>query len=363
MSNSKMTKKMLIALTAIIFVLLAASPYSAQERQIGSGDLSPGNMQVASQADVEKFRSDQISIYVETEALLDFLSGYDFIRQSDAMKNYDAIRQSLANKRQQLEQMSVYQLRAQGNTWPDKYALTRIIKLSRSVRADAKLQDTFQKIERFIQANPARRAFLSSASPASASLGNRPRNIRGVIAAPSYIEPDCDYLDPSNYPSGVDLGIASGVAIALHFAADLAPGELEEACTLIPFPVHIAFAIAAGIADEVLNALQAIASNSTYCEALRLNVEDKLKDDRGLTTALVNVNFYLKFMFKSTQASLATAIATSTPTNCASARFAEAQVFFDGSGNFTGGTGANRLEAYKKLRATYQNLGASECVN
>ncbi|HQR33937.1 MAG TPA: hypothetical protein PLK30_14470 [Blastocatellia bacterium] len=350
MSNSKMTKKMLTALTAIIFVLLAASPYSAQERQIGNGGT------VLGKAEVEKFRNDQISIYAETEALFEFLAGYDFIRQSEAMKNYDAIRQSLARKRQQIEQMSDYQLMSQGNTWHDKYALTRITKLSRSVRTDAKLQDTLQKVEKYIQTNPLRRTF-----PASA-VGDRLGNLRGVIASTSYIEPDCDYNDPSNYPSGVDLGIASGVAIALHFAADLAPGELEEACTLIPNPVHIVFAIAAGVADEVLNALQAIATNSTYCEALRLNVEDKLKDDRGLTTALVNVNYYLKFMFKSCEAALATATSANIPVNCGQARFNEAKAFFDGSGNFTGGSGANRLEAYKKLRATYQNIGASECV-
>jgi len=354
MPEGKMTRRMLPTLLAISLALLAyATPQSAQERHIGNGN----NSRVAGRSDVssvEELRSELIGVYAETEALINFLAGFDFIRQGDAMKNYEAIRQKLELKRERLAQMSAEQVMAQASDWPDKQFIDRITTLSEGIRSDAKLQEVIHKAELYAQAG---NRLTQNPAPDRRSV-----NSRSVIASPAYIAPTCDYDDPSNYPSGVDLGIAGGVSIALHFAADLAPGELEEACTMIPNPIHIAFAIAAGVADEVKNALTAIATDSAACERTRLNIEDKLKDDRGITTVLVNNDYYLAFMYKSVKASLSVANGKSVPTNCGDARFTEASAFFDGSGNYTGGVGTNRLDAYKLLRAAYQNIGASACV-
>ena len=364
-----MTRRILTALTAISFVLLAfASPHSAQERQVGGsttdGGRSPKSCPVVEKAadqavnkvEAEKVRGDLISVYVESEALINFLAGYEFIRQSEAMKNYDAIRLGLSKRRVQLEQLSAESVMAQASILPDRQFINRIVALSHTVRTDAKLQDAIQKTGQYLKAR------AKSLDSLSAKAGNAAPAVRGVIAAPSYIKPDCDYNDPSNYPSGVDLGIASGISIALHLAADLAPGELEEACTMIPNPVHIAFSIAAGVTDQVKNALQAIATNAAACEKIRFNIEDKLKDDRGITTILVNDNFYLTFMYRTVRASLSVATSAGVPTNCGSARLTEASAYFDGSDNFNGGSGANRVNAYKLLRAAYQNIGAAACV-
>ena len=43
-------------------------------------------------------------------------------------------------------------------------------------------------------------------------------------------------------------------------------------------------------------------------------IEDKLKDDRGITTVLANIDYYLKFMYKSVEASLSVAGTKSIPT-------------------------------------------------
>ncbi|MEK7831952.1 MAG: hypothetical protein AAB401_12740, partial [Acidobacteriota bacterium] len=73
-------------------------------------------------------------------------------------------------------------------------------------------------------------------------------------------------------------------------------------------------------------------------------------------------NFYLTFTYNTVKAALASATATTVPTNCGSTQFTAAQAYFDGSGNFTGANGTERVVAYKLLRSAYLNIGASACV-
>lgn len=349
-----MTGKTFTKLVTIAIVMLAfVSPNFAQESQAGNG--LQGNRQAALMAEAENLRNDLISVYAETEALIEFLAGYDFIRQSDAMKNYDAIRQKLSQTRQLIERMPADQLFAmsQDNSWMDKQFINRVTRLSQEIRSDAKLQEMIRKAGQYPEFGRKKR---------NLSLENKYGYSRGVIAAPAYIPPSCNYDDPSDYPSGVDLGIAHGISIALHLASDLAPSELEVACALVPNPIHIAFAIAAGITDQVLNALEAVAADAGYCEKIRFYIEDKIKDDRGITTILMNDDYYLTFMLKSVRAALSTASSAGVPINCGNARLTEATSYFDGSDNFNSANGANRVVAYRLLRAAYQNIGAASCV-
>jgi len=349
-----MTKRILTSLATISFVLLAlASPNSAQERPAGSRPLigvrSQENRQVVDVAAAEKLRADLIAAYDESEALLKYLAGYDFIRQSGAMKDYEEICQNLSNGRALIEQMSTEDLAAQARSWPYARNIGRTVKISRDIRSDVNFQAVLQKAARYSQAG------LGSRNASSA----RGVDARGVIAAPAYIAPNCNFDDPSTYPSGVDLGIAAGVAIALHVAVEAQPAEFMIFCAIIPNPFRIAFAIAAGIADQVLNALTAVAKDAGYCESIRLYVEEEMSN--GLNAILMNDNYYLTFTYNSIKAALSKATGTGVPTNCGNAKFTQAQAYFDGSGNFTG-TGPERVVAYKLLRTAYQNIGASACV-
>lgn len=351
-----MTKRILTALTAISFVLLVfASPHSAQEQQVSnlafSGDRPQENRRVVSFAEAEKMRGELISALSESEALIRFLAQYSFIRQSKAMKDYEETCQSLAKQRRSIEQMSSAEVMVQANNWPDSHYLNRVIRVAKGVRADVKFQEVLQKAERYAEAG------LMTGKPSVV----REVNFRGVIAAPNYIAPNCDFTDPSNYPSGTDISIANAVALALHTAADAVPDQFFVFGFGIPNPIHIALVIAAGVADQVLNALQAIAVDGTYCEAIRLFIEVKLINDTGLTAILMTDDFYLTFSLRTIRASLANAASTGVPTNCGSARLTEAQAFFNGSDSFIG-TGPQRVDAYKKLRAAYQNIGATSCV-
>lgn len=351
-----MNNRILTALTAICFVLLVfASPHSAQEQQVGdqasSGNWPQENRRVVSIAEAEKMRGELVTALSESEALIRFLAEYSFIRQSKAMKGYEEACQSMSKQRLKIEQMPTAEVLAQANNWPDSHSMNRVIRVSKGVRTDVKFQQVLQKAERYAEAG-----LITGKPPVVREV-----NLRGVIAAPSYIAPTCDFDDPSNYPSGTDISIANAVALALHTAADAVPDQFFVFGFGIPNPIHIALVIAAGVADQVLNALQAIAADGVYCEAVRLFIEVKLINDAGITAILTTDDFYLKFMLRTVRASLSKATGASVPTNCGSTRLTEAQAFFDGSDNFTG-TGAQRVDAYKKLRAAYQNIGASACV-
>lgn len=351
-----MNRRILTALAAISFILFGfASPGSAQERQTVAatpvGAPAQANQQNLSLPEIEKLRSDLVATYAESEALLKFLGGYSFLRQSNAMKDYEMACQELADERARIEHMTSEELMSQTSSWPYAKTLSRSVKLSQSIRTDANFQRVLQKLESFSQAD-----FLSLNSAAAQKV-----NSRGVIAAPAYIPPACNYDDPSNYPSGVDLGIAKGISIALHIAVEAQPAEFMIFCAIIPNPFRIAFAIAAGIVDEVLNALTAVAADATYCESIRLYVEETLTANGGFNALSMNDDYYLTFTLKSVRASLTRAVNQGVPTNCAQQRLMEASAFFDSSDNFNG-TGPQRVDAIKKLRAAYHNIGASSCV-
>lgn len=302
-------------------------------------------------AEVEKMRGDLIAVYREGEALVRFLAGYEFIRQSSVLEDCESALLQLSNERARVEQMSAQDVLSQVSRWPEEASLSRIVETMRSVRTDAKLLEVFQKAERYAQAG---------LMPGSTSAANE-NDLRGVVAAPAYIPPTCDFNDPSNYPSGADIAISNGIALALHTLADALPDMLVFLIASVPNVIKIVLVLAAGVVDQVTNALTALKANGGYCETLRLFVEDVMGADTGLTVILTTNDFYLTFTYRSVRAALAKATGTGVPTNCGSARLAEAQAFFNGSDNFIG-TGPQRVVAYKKLRAAYQNIGASSCV-
>src|SRR5689334_20715359 len=100
-----MTRRILTTLTVISVLLLAfASPRSAQERQVGNrtaiGDRSRENRLVVDAVEAEKLRRNLIAAYDESEALIKFLAGYQFVRQSNAMKDYETICETMATERE-----------------------------------------------------------------------------------------------------------------------------------------------------------------------------------------------------------------------------------------------------------------------
>lgn len=351
-----MTGRILTALTAISFALLVfASPHSAQERrQSGQrnpvGDRSQESRRLMDMSEAEKLRNDLITAFTESEELVRYLAGFDFIRQSKAMEDYETVLQDLSKERSRIEQMTPSDVLTQVNVLPDPESVNRVIELSRQVKNDAKLREVILTAQRYSQAG-----FQARGSAAKGL------NSRGVIAAPSYIPPVCNHDDPSNYPSGTDIAISNGVAIALHTLADVLPDILGFLVS-VPNFVKIALVIAAGAVDQVTNALEAVASDAEYCEGIRLYIEDKLANETALTAILITDDYYFSFTLKTVRAAITKATSDGIPINCGNTRLMEAAAYFDGSDNFIGSSGTDRVIAYRKLRAAFQNIGAASCV-
>jgi len=349
-----MTRKILIALTIFSLVLLIVTPpQSAQERQVETRkpiDRPGENRQMMDMAGAEKLRNELVTAFSESEALLKYLASYDFLRQNQVMAGYETLVEDLEKESARIQQLTLPEVFVQAASWPDSESLNRVIELSRQVRNDEKFREVIRRAERFSQSGAQARP------PAVTGL-----NARGVIAAPAYIPPVCNHDDPSNYPSATDLAIANGVASALHTLADVLPTLLGFLFS-VPNFVQIAIVIAAGVADQVANALQAVASDAEYCEKIRLYIEDKLANESGFTAILMTDDYYLSFMLKSVRAAMTKATSQNIPTNCGQTRLTEGAAFFDGSDNFNASNGADRVTAYKKLRAAFQNIGAASCV-
>lgn len=350
-----MTRKILTSLVAIGFLLLVfPAPNSAQERQVGNRAITetkPQNTRaVVDAVEADKLRRDLIVAFEETEALLRFLAGYSLLRESAAMEGYETALHKLELERKRLERISINEFMAKADQWPNPKLIDQIIEVSRTIRTDAKFDEVVRKAERYSQLTAQSRK--TSARKIS--------NSRSVIAAPAYIAPICNFDDPSNYPSGTDIAISNGVALGLHALADALPGIIGIFVAL-DNPARIPLVIAAYAVDQVTNALQAVASDAEYCEAMILYIEDNLVHDEGHVALLITNDFYLSYMYRTVKAAMNKATGKAIPTNCGSTRLTEAAAFFDGSDNYTG-TGAQRMTAFQKLRAAYQNIGAASCV-
>ncbi len=357
-----MTRKILLALAATSFTLLAfASPHAAQERLVGDRTPTSGrsqeNRQVVDVTEAETLRRNLVAAYDETDALIRFLAGYEVFRKTDVMQGYELACQKLEAESARIGQMTTaelmpaVELMKQGDNLQKASTLVRLAEISRSIRNDAKVQKVLLKAERLSQSGQ-----LSKA----ASSSRKKVNSRSLIPPTPGFPPSCNWDDPSTYPSGADLAISNGVALALHALADALPGILGFFVT-VPDPVKIALVIAAYAVDEVTNALAAVAADAAYCEQVRLVIEKNLANDDGFMALLFTNDFYLGYTLQTVRSSLTKATNTGVPTNCGSTRLTEALTYFDSSDAYIG-TGPERVTAYSKLRAAYQNIGASACV-
>lgn len=347
-----MTRKLFTVITATTFLLLVwALPLAAQDRQLGDRPSlggREGQRQMISIAEAEKFQRDLVNVYKELEATLKFLADHSVVRDTAAMKDYESVNANLVSERKRIEQTSALDLAADAQLQEQAKSFPRIVEIAQRVRTDAKFEEVLRKAEQFNVINVAH----------AAKSGPYGVNARGAVAAPSFISPTCDFDNPRDYPSGADVAIANGVAIALHTAADALPDSFSVAGFSFPNVFRIVLVIAAGAADEITNGLTGAQWDGAWCEATRLFVEDKLSSDEGFV-AIQMTDFYLKFTLRTVRAALSRAQSDGIPVNCGPARLAEANAFFDPFDNFIG---ASRLDAYKKLRTAYQNIAAATCV-
>lgn len=349
-----MNRKVVIALAAISLMLLSSAlPHSAQERQVGNrapvGERSQQPRQIVNIADAEKLRGKISVAYMEVEAVIRYLAEFEVARQSLGMSDYEETCADLVEERKRIDAMTVTEFMAQPRSLPDVKTADRVIEILRRIKNDEGLNQAMTKADRYFQEGKIR----NSAVKTSAA------NSRGVIAAPALFPLTCKFSDPRDFPTGADLALANGLALAAHLAADLLPEIFVVLGESIPNPIQIALLIAAFALDEIHNMLQGEQVDGAACEVMRIFIEEQLSAD-GDVFKLQMQDFYMRFSYLTVVAAITKARAQGITERCEQAKLNAASQYFNGNGDFTG-TGDQRIIALKLLAEAYQNIGASEC--
>ncbi|MFN0112302.1 MAG: hypothetical protein ACKVZH_25860 [Blastocatellia bacterium] len=293
-------------------------------------------------AEAEKLRKDVVTAYTELEAAIRFLGEFEVIRQgSSGLKDADEVCESLSTERKRIAKLPVIELVAGFNSLPSAAALSRITQLSQKITTDPQFHEVMKKAERYYQEG---RLHLSSAKQSRA-------NSRSVKTAPSFIDPSCDFTDPRDYPSGTDIGIANGIALAAHLAVELVPEILVAFGTSIPNPIYYALRLAAFALDEIVNGFQAAQWNGQWCENFMQFVQDKLSNDDGFVSLMVS-DPYLDLVRRIVRASLDQAASDGIAVPpCA------------GTNYDLGVATSVRLDKFKYYRRAYQAIISSAACN
>lgn len=182
---------------------------------------------------------------------------------------------------------------------------------------------------------------VAGKAPAAAS--------RNAIAAPAFLDPVCHFDDPRNYPSGADIAIANGLAIAAQVVYESLPDSFSVAGFSAPNVFRIVMVIAWGVLAQIVNGFQGAQWDGQWCEAFQQYVQDSLSADEGFVAVLMS-DPYLDLVRRVVDDALTKAQSDGVTINCGRTRYNE------------GVAATARLDKYKKYRAAYQNIGAASCV-
>lgn len=364
-----MIKRFLFSITtAVILTLSLVQQLSAQDgRQITR---SPIINQSAPRSTVtpktpEQIRAELVAVYVEAEATFKYLSRYAIARDSFQQSRFGEVSDVIANvaeSRKLIEAMPDSYLEIMYNSFPDSKAVSRLANGLRKIREDASLQAVMERSDKWYSSESAR---VSRGEDANADLRSSP-------SAPSFIKPVCHFDNLNNYPSATDVGIAKGVAFALEIVTLLIPPTFEVPIigVDIPSPVRIIAAIAWGVSYAIVIGLENARDEGTYCMNLAFTIQGVRDDETlGIISLLMPptkinggtaIGGYADFLQEFVTAAITNAknrgitIPMGTVTDCATERLNEANSLY--------GQGNKYVEAFKKYRAAYQNIGASVCV-
>jgi len=350
-----MMRRIFTALTAIcILVLIYAAPNSAQESRTSGSRTTTVDRQIEQRGIItteaaESMRGDMIAGYSELEALLKLYADYPAFHSSFTMVTYDDVMKELADEHSYFQSLPVEDLMRQSQLPTNAKIFRRMATVLERVRTDGRFLTALEKANRYMLA--------SGGNAAAVRVAMRDLRIGdNLVAAPSFIKPDCNYADPNDYASASDLGITNSIIIAESTVIDSLPDSFSVAGFSAPNVARIALVIARGVTEEILNGLEISNGNGSYCEALRFFIEDKMKDNEGYIVILAvpySQGGYLDYVKDSVNAVVSEAQGRGFPLNCAQMRLTEANNFFN-NGVW--------LQAYKKYQAAFQNIGASSCV-
>ena len=338
-----------------ILVLSPVQRFSAQEGKQSSGRAAVGKQatqpQAAAQRTPAQLRSELDALYDELSATVQFVSAYAIGRDAFQNMGFDGgmpdVMSALTTSRKQLQNMPDNQILQAGESLPNSADLNKAIVSLQKMRTDPEFQAALSRADQW---------FNSEAGRSLREAANA--NIRSTPSAPSYIKPVCHFDDPLNYPSAKDLSIAKAFAFAAEIVFLLVPAEVEIPIIGVeaPNPVRIALAIAWGVLEAISLGLDQARSEGTYCQSLLFTIHGNLTNDAKFQMSLVlprSAGGYADFVKDAVTNAISIANSKGIPTNCASARLAEADGFYN-QGQW--------VDAYKKYREAYSKIGAAPCT-
>lgn len=338
-------------------VILVLSPFqklSAHEARIeGRAPVSSqlNQSHAVSQRTPQQLRSELKVLYDELEATVVHISGYAVGQDAFQKIGYDGgrndVMSSLAASRKQIDTMSDNALREINNRIPNTSDLNKITADLHKLRFDPEFQAMLNRLEQWFNSENGR-AWREAANA----------NVRSAPSAPEFIKPVCHFDNLLNYPSAKDLSIAKAFAFAAEIIFLLVPAEVEIPIIGVeaPNPVRIALAIAWGILEAISLGLDQARSEGTYCQSLALNIQGALTNDAKFNVSVMlprDAGGFADFLKEMVTAAIQNATANNIPLQCANQRLTEANAFYD-QGKW--------VDAYKKYRAAYQNIGSSACL-
>lgn len=296
-------------------------------------------------------RVELIAVYVEAEATFKYLSAYAIARESFQQTGYGEVSgviTDIVQSRKQIEAMPDNYLEVMYNSFRDPKAVKRLANGLRKIREDANFQAALERSEKWFNSERAR-----ISPPEAANSG-----VRSSPSAPSFTDPVCHFNDLNFYPSAADVGIAKGFAFLAEIVTLLIPPTVDIPILgfRIPSPARIIAAIAWGVLEAIVIGLENARDDGTYCQSLAITIQSALTTDGTFNTSILlpkDAGGFANFLKDYVTAAIQDAKDVSIPVNCADARLAEANAFYNTS---------NWVAAYKKYRSAYQNINANACV-
>ena len=347
-----MTKRNLISLfTLLALIFSSVVPLYAQDGRQISNDRTPINRQpgqrtVVAQRSADQLRGEMSAACDEAEATFKFMANYSIAQdgvQKIGYENFSGVLEQIANLRKQVGAIPDSDLQAMGNSFPDSETLERLTQSLRKMRSDPEFLASLESAEKWFNSD----ARTSARAGASKSFA------RSSTSSPAFTRTLCNFSNLTDFPSAKDIGITKRV---LHVANVFLLSFDPSLGNNVPNPLYFIPVAAKAIVGAVLLGLESARDAGLWCQDLATNMQFGLVVD-----AQIYVNFmypngiggYADYLKELVTAMIQKAMDSGIPTNCASTRLAEADVFYNA------GDWGN---AYKKYRAAYSNIGAAECL-
>lgn len=346
-----MTKRFLITVTILLGVMIApAEQLLAQDGRQAGDNRTPVNREqdlrtIVTHRNVQQLRAEINGLYDEADATFGFLAQYLIAQDSVQKVGYEGIAEILtriSEYRKQVASLSDNQLLIIGDAFPPTDTVERLKATLRKIRIDAAYQVSLDRAEKW---------FVSEKNRSSVTDAEK-AGVRSAPSSPAFTRPVCNFYNITDFPSAADTGIAKGVLLAIEIIINSLNPSLGNN---VPNPAYYIAVAAKAITKAIVLGLDGARDAGLWCQDIAFYMQGALMTDGLFFDAILfppSSGGYHEFMKDILPALIQKAQEKGVAINCANARLAEANAFYN-QGKWA--------DAYKKYRTAYANIGAAEC--